>query len=219
MSMREDFVRPRSERENAARRAAIIDAAEALVMESSNQRFSIGDIAKRVGVSQSTIFLHFRNREELLTTLYVGASKKFFETFVSKLHEGMSDRAFCEAFADTMVERPAFRLMRPGIMRVVKASLNKDYILEAVKESDLFREAVADQVDEIMKLKPGEGRILMKAFVNLMCGAVQTDISGFLATEHMDEAVAERIQLFDFRYAFLCGSELLMKGVRVAGSH
>ena len=51
--MREDFVRPRSERENAVRRAAILDAAEALVLETHNQRFSISDVAKRIGVSQA----------------------------------------------------------------------------------------------------------------------------------------------------------------------
>ncbi|HAE25700.1 MULTISPECIES: TetR/AcrR family transcriptional regulator [Hyphomonas] len=212
--MREDFVRPRSERENAVRRAAILDAAEALVLETHNQRFSISDVAKRIGVSQSTIFLHFRNREELLTTLYTRVGKNFFDTFVGRLHEGMSDKAFSEAFIDTALEYPGFRLMRPMVMRVVEESLNKEYIHDAVKEIFLYRTAAADKVEEILKLGPGDGRRLMKSFVNLMCGAVQADIRKLLATEDLDENVAEGVRSFDFRSGFLNGADLLMKGIR-----
>lgn len=168
MNIREDFMRPRSDRENAARRVAILDVAEALVLETHNQRFSINNVASRLGVSQSTIFLHFRNREELLTTLYTRVGKNFFETFLSRVHEGMSDKAFCEAFIDTAVEFPGFRLMRPMIMRVVEESLNQDYIHDAVKEIYLYRTAAADKVEELLKLEPGQGRRLVKSFVNLM---------------------------------------------------
>ncbi len=216
MKIREDFVRPRSEREMAARRAAILDAAESLVLESHNQRFSITNVAKRLGVSQSTIFLHFRNREELLTTLYTRVGKNFFETFLSRVHEDMSDAAFCEAFIDTALEFPGFRLMRPMVMRVVEESLNKDYIYDAVKEIFLYRTAAADRVEEVMKLGPGDGRRVMKSFVNLMCGAVQADIRKLLVSEDMDEDVANGVRSFDFRNAFLSGAELLMKGIRVA---
>lgn len=214
MNIREDFVRPRSERENAARRAAILDAAEALMLESHNQRFSIGNVAKRVGVSQSTIFLHFRNREELLTTLYTRVGKDFFEAFLDRLHEDISDEAFAEVFIDTAVEFPGFRLMRPMIMRVVEESLNQDYIHDAVKEIYLYRTAAADQVEEILKLGPGQGRRLMKSFVNLMCGAVQADIRQLLSIEHLEEDVANGVRSFDLRNSFLNGAELLMKGIR-----
>lgn len=214
MNIRENFMRPRSDRENAARRVAILDVAEALVLETHNQRFSINNVASRLGVSQSTIFLHFRNREELLTTLYTRVGKNFFETFLSRVHEGMSDKAFCEAFIDTAVEFPGFRLMRPMIMRVVEESLNQDYIHDAVKEIYLYRTAAADKVEELLKLEPGQGRRLVKSFVNLMCGAVQADIGKLLATEKLDEDVTDGVRSFDFRDAFLSGAELLMIGIR-----
>ncbi len=214
MNIREDFMRPRSDRENAARRVAILDVAEALVLETHNQRFSINNVASRLGVSQSTIFLHFRHREELLTTLYTRVGKNFFETFLSRVHEGMSDKAFCEAFIDTAVEFPGFRLMRPMIMRVVEESLNQDYIHDAVKEIYLYRTAAADKVEELLKLEPGQGRRLVKSFVNLMCGAVQADIGKLLATEKLDEDVTDGVRSFDFRDAFLSGAELLMIGIR-----
>lgn len=214
MNIREDFVRPRSERENAARRAAILDAAEALMLESHNQRFSIGNVAKRVGVSQSTIFLHFRNREELLTTLYTRVGKNFFEAFLDRLHEDISDEAFAEVFIDTAVDFPGFRLMRPMIMRVVEESLNQDYIHDAVKEIYLYRTSAADQAEEILKLAPGQGRRLMKSFVNLLCGAVQADIRPLLAIENLEQEVADGVRSFDLRDSFLSGAELLMKGIR-----
>nr|WP_321440266.1 TetR/AcrR family transcriptional regulator [uncultured Hyphomonas sp.] len=215
MNIREDFLRPRTDQENAARRVAILDAAEAVLLESHNQRFSIASVAKRVGVSQSTIFLHFRNREELLTLLYTRVGQNFFATFLSRLHEGMSDEAFCEAFIDTALEFPAFRIMRPMIMRFVEESLNQNYLLEGIKEIYRFRVSAADQVEDLLQLKPGQGRRLMKALVNLMCGAVQADIRKLLATDDGEsEEVTGAIQSFDYRASFLSGAELIMTGVR-----
>ena len=149
MNIREDFLRPRTDQENAARRTAILDAAEALLLESHNQRFSISSVAKRVGVSQSTIFLHFRNREDLLTSLYTRVGQNFFATFLSRLHEGMSDEAFSETFIDTALEFPAFRIMRPMIMRFVEESLNQAYIHEGIKDIYRFRVSAADQVEDL----------------------------------------------------------------------
>lgn len=214
MSIREDFVRPRSDRENAARRAAILDEAEKLLLEAPNQRFSINTVARRLGVSQSTIFLHFRNREDLLTSLYTRLGRNFFETFVGRLHEGMSDRAFCEAFIDTAVAYPGFRLMRPMIMRVLEESLSQDYIHDAVKEIYLYRTAAADKVEELLQLGPGQGRRLMKGFVNLMCGAVQADVGRLLAMDGLDADVKDGVLSFDLRDAFLSGAELLVLGIR-----
>ena len=215
MNIREDFLRPRTDQENAARRVAILEASEALLVESNNQRFSIASVAKRVGVSQSTIFLHFRNREELLTLLYVRVGKSFFETLFSRVLEGMSDEAFCEAFIDTALEFPAFRIMRPMIMRFVEESLNQDYVLEGIKEIYQFRVSAADKVEDLLQLKPGQGRRLMKALVNLMCGAVQADIRKLLATDDGEsKEVTGAIQSFDYRASFLSGAELIMTGVR-----
>ena len=215
MNIREDFLRPRTERENAVRRTTILEAAEALLLESRNQRFSISNVAKRVGVSQSTIFLHFRNREELLTSLYTRVGQNFFTTFLSRLHEGISDEAFCEAFIDTALEFPGFRIMRPMIMRVVEESLNQDYINEAIKEIFRYRTSTADQVEELLHLKPGQGRRLMKALVNLMCGSIQADIKRLLAMDDgQSEEVTSAIRSFDFRASFLDGAHLLMTGIR-----
>ena len=214
MAIREDFLRPRTNRENAARRAEILDAAEALILESHHQRFAVSAVAKRIGVSQSTIFLHFRNREELLTTLYTRVGRAFFAAFLSRLHDGISDEAFCEAFIDTAQEHPGFRLMRPMVMRVVEESLSFDFIHEAVKEIYIYRTAASARVEEVLGLEPGQGRILMKGFVNLMCGAIQVDMRTLLATEDMEEEVAAGIRASEFRSSFLSGAELLLKGVR-----
>ena len=155
MAIREDFLRPRTDRENAARRAAILDAAEALIRENHHQRFSVNEVAKRVGVSQSTIFLHFRNREELVTTLYIRVGRAFFDAFLGRLHEGMSDTAFCEAFIDAAQEHPCFRLMRPMVMRVVEECLSHEFIHVAVADIVAFRSVASARVEEVLGLTPG----------------------------------------------------------------
>ena len=216
MGIREDFQRPRTERENAARRAEILDAAETLILQSRNQKFSISELAKRIGVSQSTIFLHFRNREELVTTLYIRIGRAFFASFLGRLYKGIPDQAFCEAFIDTAQEQPGFRIMRPMVMRVVEECLNYTYIHEAVVEIYAYRTKAASEVDEILGLRPGQGGQLMKGFVNLMCGALQVDIHTLMATDDLPEDVAKAIHASEFRSAFLSGADLLIKGVRQA---
>ena len=214
MAIREDFVRARSDREMAARQEEILETAEVLLLESSDHRFTIADLASRLGISKSTVFLHFRNREELLARLYMRVGEGFFADFRKKLRKGMSDQAFCEAFVDTALASPALMILRSMMLNTVSHSLSQDYVAPAFEA--IFRtrmQAVVD-TEEALGLEPGKGRILIKAFMNLMCGAAQVNVMQYINTEDFPDNVAEGIRAADIRSSFLSGAELVMKGAR-----
>lgn len=214
MGIREDFLRPRTDSENAARRAAILGAAEALVLESSGHRLSIAAVAERVGVSQSTIFLHFGNREGLLATLYTRAGRTLFEDFARRLKPDMSDQEFCEAFIDSWQAFPLFQVMRPMVMRSIAESLSEDAVHEAVQEVFSFRHAAGPLVVETLGLEPEQGILLLKCFTNLASGAAQVDVKELLNLDNLSEDVARFVRATDFRASFLSGATLLLKGIR-----
>ena len=67
----------RREREKLARRAAILEAAEALVEQTGGWSISMGDVAKAVELSKGTLYLYFENKDALCAAIATRAMKAF----------------------------------------------------------------------------------------------------------------------------------------------
>ncbi|MEZ6013298.1 MAG: helix-turn-helix domain-containing protein [Hyphomonas sp.] len=214
MVIREDFLRARSEPERIARRAEILDAAEKVLSDSPDDRFSISDVANRIGVSKSTIFLYFRNKEELLAAMYTRVGEAFFQRLRSRLRRGMTDMEFCEAFIDSSAECPSLVTMRAMISNTISGSLSQSFVSPTFEAIYRTRTTAVAEAEEVLGLEPGQGRVLIKAFMNLMCGAAQVSVLRYIRTEGLKPAMVEAMRASDARTSFLSGAELLMKGIR-----
>ena len=62
--------------------------------------------------------------------------------------------------------------------------------------------------------QPGQGVPLIKAFINLMCGASQTDVLAHIDRDDLPETVMERVRAIGIRESFLSGAMLVLNGVR-----
>ena len=60
----------RSSRQRSDKRVRIVDAAVAVFAEKGYRSARISDIARRAGVADGTIYLYFRNKEDLLLTIF-----------------------------------------------------------------------------------------------------------------------------------------------------
>ena len=60
----------RSGRQRSDKRVRIVDAAVAVFAEKGYRSARISDIARRAGVADGTIYLYFRNKEDLLLTIF-----------------------------------------------------------------------------------------------------------------------------------------------------
>src|SRR3989442_3099418 len=62
-------IRHRQAQEKQALRQAILTAAGALFLEQGYERFSLRKVAERIGYSPTTIYLYFRDKDDLLFTV------------------------------------------------------------------------------------------------------------------------------------------------------
>lgn len=60
----------RSSRQRSDKRVRIVDAAVGVFAEKGYRSARISDIARRAGVADGTIYLYFRNKEDLLLTIF-----------------------------------------------------------------------------------------------------------------------------------------------------
>lgn len=62
--------RSRSQKQRSDKRVRIVDAAVGVFAEKGYRSARISDIARRAGVADGTIYLYFRNKEDLLLTIF-----------------------------------------------------------------------------------------------------------------------------------------------------
>jgi AcrR family transcriptional regulator len=70
-------IRHRQEREKQELRQAILAAAGELFLEQGYERFSLRKVAERVGYSPTTIYLYFRDKDDLLFTVVEEGFERF----------------------------------------------------------------------------------------------------------------------------------------------
>lgn len=212
MSLREDFQRARSEHEKSARREEILDAAEQLVRGASNDKFAISTLAEKVGVSKSTIFLYFPNKDELLLALYERAFLAFLKRLRQSLVRGMSGRAFCEAFIDSALINPTMLILRAQLAHTIERSVQLDSMIAAKQKILKGGLVCAAQIEDVLNLKTGHGLRVLMALVNLVAGAVQADALPHVDMNAMPEDVANLIHAAETRNVFLSGAEFVITG-------
>ncbi len=98
-------------------RAALMDAARELLLELGDQdRLSVRAVTARAGVSPNALYLHFADREELLSAVIIASYaelRSFLRTAVPQNAEPIEQlRALARAYLD-------FAAQRPGIYRVL----------------------------------------------------------------------------------------------------
>ncbi len=138
-------IQERREREREARRASVLDAARALVLERGFNGTTTKVIAERCELSEATLFFYFQNKDEILLSLLfegidftAGVLDKLFE---AKLPPIARLQKLWETFSLINREHPEYvhvfgYLSRPQATANVSADVRADI---ARKSGDNFR--------------------------------------------------------------------------------
>jgi AcrR family transcriptional regulator len=212
MPVRADFQRARNEREKSARRNEILDAADGLLLEAGNERFAISALAARVGVSKSTIFLYFANKEELLLALYARSFLRIVTQLGERLTPGMTGRAFCEAFVDCVMANPSMLLLRSQLASTIERNVTPEVMVATKTEILECGTALTNRVEAELGLQSGYGIRMQMALINLISGAAQADTSPYLDMESLPEDIADFFQVAETRKVFMSGAEFIFCG-------
>ena len=101
-------------------RAAILDAARALVSEPGELRLSA--VAKRAGVGQGTLYRHFADRDELLRALY----EQEIDTLVALAATLLEEHEPLEALRRWFAQLAAYARVKGGVIAAVEDSVWAD---------------------------------------------------------------------------------------------
>src|SRR5712691_10845950 len=103
-------IRHRQEREKQELRQSILTAAGELFLEQGYERFSLRKVAERIGYSPTTIYLYFRDKDDLLFTVVDEGFVQFGQQLVAAAdsQEDLWERiiALGRAYVSFGVEHP-----------------------------------------------------------------------------------------------------------------
>jgi len=85
-------------RKDENKNQAIFDSTIQLINEIGFVDISMSKIAKRAGLSSSTIYVYYESKEDLLLKLYLSVKEKLSRSMVMNVHEDMDAQELCHMF-------------------------------------------------------------------------------------------------------------------------
>jgi len=158
----------------------ILDAAITVFAEQGFFQSTIAQIAKEAGVADGTIYLYFKNKDDILVQFYQYKTRQIFERF----REAVGKPASAEEKLRCLIRVHLQEFQKDRSMAIVyqaETHQNRTLGTELIKEmSKMYR----DLISEIVELGQEEGSIrrdlymgLVKRFIN---GAVDEVINSWI---------------------------------------
>jgi TetR/AcrR family fatty acid metabolism transcriptional regulator len=158
----------------------ILDAAITVFAEQGFFQSTIAQIAKEAGVADGTIYLYFKNKDDILVQFYQYKTRQIFERF----REAVSKPATAEEKLRCLIRVHLQEFQKDRNMAIVyqaETHQNRTLGTELIKEmSKMYR----DLISEVVELGQEEGSIrrdlymgLVKRFIN---GAVDEVINSWI---------------------------------------
>jgi AcrR family transcriptional regulator len=112
-------VAQRREREREQLRGQIVDAARDLLLEEGLGRLSMRSIADRIEYSPATIYLYFRDKEELLQAVMHTGFERLHEVVMAELSRVGAAASWAEQYAGMGRAYARFAVENPSYFRVM----------------------------------------------------------------------------------------------------
>ncbi|WP_423921543.1 TetR/AcrR family transcriptional regulator [Frigoribacterium sp. 2-23] len=157
----------------ARHRQAILDAADALIAERRDTRFSVDELAERADVSRRTVFNHFASLDDIVmsvcTQVLTGAVEEFrVAAAATPVGDGTRASLFAEVtLAMRGIDLPAVISYLCGVLGV-DASTGRSH--QAVQE--VFTRATAQLADELEQRSATLDRLEIDLLVSSMMNGI-----------------------------------------------
>lgn len=142
----------RKKEPKSVHRENIASAAQVLFMQKGIEATSMDDIAKKAGYSKATLYVYFKNKEEIVGVLVLESMKKLHTYITSALEEQKSTKTrydfICNALLKYQEEFPFY--FKIALDEINIDFENTDYLPE---EKETFRvgEEINDKIKQLLK--------------------------------------------------------------------
>lgn len=165
--------------DKSERRAAIVQAAEALLRRDPSASFAVGEIARRAGLAKGTVYLYFGSREEMLLAVHDAQLGELFGALERVLSRPRaSATAVSRAVLGFLAQRPEFFRLSTGCHGALEQSISSE-VARGHREAVAERlQAIGQRIESLHPgMRPGEGATLLKNCYALMLGLWQLAVS------------------------------------------
>lgn len=169
------YKRARTSSQKAERREAIIRAAEYHLRESGLDGFSMGALAKRVGIARGTLYLYFETREELLLTLYVEQVTAWSGMLLETVFDDIDDETFLQTFMAAFKNDPLFLQLLSRLGDVIEHNVSLERLIESKRFVNGIILELTSHVSRSLKLSQENASDLLISLLVLMNGVSQID--------------------------------------------
>ena len=145
------MARRKKEPQNVHRKN-ISRAAEQLFMERGIENTSMNDIAKEAGYSKATLYVYFKNKEELIGVLVLESMQKLYDYIRLALAESNDTkeryRKICYGLVNYQEEFPFYFKM---VLDTINIDFESTHFLPEEKETFLIGEQINDLLIDFLK--------------------------------------------------------------------
>lgn len=145
------MARRKKEPQNVHRKA-ISTVAEQLFMKKGIENTSMNDIAKESGYSKATLYVYFKNKEELVGVLVLESMQKLYDYIRMALEQSDSTkeryREICQALVKYQEEYPFYFKM---VLETINIDFESNHFLPEEKETFLIGEQINDLLANFLK--------------------------------------------------------------------
>lgn len=138
----------------AAHRAKIAAAAEALFSKYGTEAVTMDEIAGAAGYSKATLYVYFRNKEEIVGILVLESMKKLYDYIAEALEGQTGTRARYEGICQALVR---YQEEYPYYFRIVQEGINIDFSQSRceAEERETFR--IGEEINDLVRRFMEEG--------------------------------------------------------------
>lgn len=172
---RNKYKRARTSTQKAERRNAILKAAENHLRASGLEEFSMGVLAKSVGVARGTLYLYFETREEVLLTLYAEQVTSWSEKLLESVYQGIDDETFLKIFMDAFRSDPIFYQLLSRLGDVIEHNVSLERLIESKRFINGVIFQLTSHISECLNISQEKTTDLLISLMVLMAGVSQMD--------------------------------------------
>lgn len=211
-----NYKRARTSSQKAERRGAIISAAENHLRESGLDGFSMGVLARNVGIARGTLYLYFETREEVLLTLYARQVTSWSEMLVETVCDGIDDEAFLHAFLAAFKKDPLFCQLLCRLGDVIEHNVSVERLIESKRFLNDIIFLLTNHVGRTLHLSHENAMDLLISLMVLMIGVSQLDSGPHIDPKLLPDDLQAMANVTG-EDVYMNAGRLILSGIRAAG--